>query len=154
MQKQKTGDIYEIYYDGVNGIIKTEYIGKVEGSGGTGTGGEGGSNLDKFLKATPTITARYVEAKATIYAKASIEAPEEIKKIELIYKGEVVATKTEADRLTEEQTFDVKNIGIGLYTVRATAGNRKNKKCICKSKKRRQNPNRTKNRTRTSNRKW
>ena len=133
-QKQPTGDLFEIYYDGVNGIIKIEYLGKVDpGDVGKDPEEGGESNLDKYIKASPKITARYEQVIATIKAKAEIEAPGKLAKVELIYQDKVIDKETKTSNLTEEISFNVKQYGTGWYKVRATAENRKDKKRMGKS---------------------
>lgn len=120
MQKQQTGDLYEIYYDGEKGIIKIEYLGKVD------KGDEDGeSAIDKYLKSAPKITARYEQLITTIKAKAEIEAPGKIAKVELIYQDKVIDKETKTSNLTEEINFNVKQYGTGWYKVRAVAENGK-----------------------------
>lgn len=65
MLKRLTGEIYEIYYNGEEGAIKVEYIGKKDKD----------KTLEEIVKALPKITARYEQAIATIIANVSIEEP-------------------------------------------------------------------------------
>ena len=90
--------------------------------GGSGSGGEGGgSSLDKIIKASPKITARYEEITATIIASASIEAPGKLVKMELIKNEQILTKETKTENLEKDQTFNVKEYGAGWYKVKITA---------------------------------
>ena len=95
------GYVFQVYYNAAYGIVKVEYVGKE---------GEEGS--------FPKVEARYEKDEASIKAKVSIEKGE-IEKVELIYKEEVIDTKTSG--LNSELTFDVNKYGTGWYEIRATS---------------------------------
>ena len=90
MQKRMNGDLYEIYYNGAEGIIKIEYLGKVDKD----------KTLEEMIETWPKIEARYEEASGKIIASASLEGGS-IKKIELIYKDQILENETKTTDLDE-----------------------------------------------------
>ena len=96
------GSIFQIYYDGENGKKKVEYVGE----------GEIGSTGEEILSKLPKLQVTYdkVNAQINVIATCSVG----IEKVELIFKGETIATSNEG-----EVTFDVDKTG--SYIVKATS---------------------------------
>ena len=103
------GYIFQVYYDSIYGKVQIDYIGKVPE----------GKPPEEIIKSLPTVKARYEEKTKSI----AVEAKEEkngIEKIEIMYQGQIIYTKTNPKL---EEKFDVSEYGGGLYTIKATAKN-------------------------------
>lgn len=116
------GDLYEIYYNGAEGIIKIEYLGKVDKD----------KTLEEMIETWPKIEARYEEASGKIIASASLDGGS-IKKIELIYKDQILENETKTTDLDKEQNFDVRKYGVGLFKIKATGSNGKTRSAWVKA---------------------
>ena len=98
------GYMFQVYYDAVYGTVYVEYIGKDDGKDG-----------EKYP--LPNITGRYEKSIASIIANTSIEKGK-VEKVEVIYKSEVVETRTDTDG---EMRINIEKYGTGMYTLRAVS---------------------------------
>ena len=108
------GYIFQVYYDSINGKIKIDYIGKDLVGGGSGSGG-----IEDIINSLPTVKAKYEERTKSIIVEAK-EPKNGIEKIEIIYQGKIIETKTNPKA---EEKFDIRKYGSGWYQVKATANN-------------------------------
>jgi len=103
---QKTGHVYQIYYNGTYGTVKVEYM------GGLGSGSSGGDTAETIKKIYPNIIASYNEPNITV----TVTIPNgKIKQTQLIYKGKVVVEEKEGKGIT----YKVDTDKTGWYTVKA-----------------------------------
>ncbi len=107
------GYIFDVFYDSLYGRIEIDYIGKIED----------GEKPEDIADKLPKVTARYEKTITSIIAKATDETYG-IAKIEIFYKTETQENKAGIfENPTEEVSQNVKDIGSGIYIVKATSNN-------------------------------
>jgi hypothetical protein len=100
------GYTYIVYYDSVTGRVIIKYLGQDEPD-------------FPLVDNLPSLKARYEKNIAKIVANARHEG-HGIARLELFYKNEKLENMTIMNPKQEEM-FDVKDIGVGTYTVRAVS---------------------------------